>query len=299
MGRRRGKVLYPTLPGGMLTAATTTLILDDCDVLSNHLADSAVTTIKINGGAVTAVKLNDTYIISGDCRVLTSHIQDSGVTTAKLNNTSVTYAKMQDVTALRLLGREDTLAGSPQEIALSAELRFDTNNDWLEIADSGILSGLIADSAVITAKMPDCAVTTLKLADSAVTAPKLYDTTILTRIIEIHATDTTLAVGDTVATFFVPIELNNYDLVRAEAAVKVASTAGTPTIQIRDVTGAADMLSTKITVDTAEKTSYTAVTASVIDTANDTLITGQEIAIDIDSAGNAEDLYVILSVRKP
>lgn len=159
---------------------------------------------------------------------------------------------------------------------------------------------IISDCEIGTLQLSDSSVTTAKLNGGSVTASKIYDTTILSRVIEIHATDTSLSVGDTLATFFVPAEFDSYDLVRAEAAVKVVSSSGTPTIQIRDVTGSADMLSTKITIDSGEKTSYTAAASSAIDTTNDTLLAGQEIAIDIDSAGTGtEDLYVILTVRKP
>jgi len=303
---------------------------------------------------------SDTTIAAtiGDCTITDCQIADCAVTSVKLNNTAVTYAKIQDVTAQRLLGREDAVAGSPQEIALSAELRFDTDNDWLEIADCGVISGLIADSAITTTQLNDCSVTSAKIADSsvtaneiadsaiiaaklsdcavtsaklgdtavisskisdcaiissklgdtavttgkinanAVTADKMSDSNILSRILEIHVTDTTLAVGDTAATFFIPAELNAFDLIKAEACVKVADTAGIPTIQIRNVTDAADMLTTKITIDSGEKTSYTAATASVIDTGNDSVATGDEIAIDIDSGTSAEDLYVILTFKK-
>lgn len=302
------------------TIATVDML--DCAITAAKIGDTAVITAKINNTAVTYAKIQDVTAVRllgredalagspqeialstelrfdttndwlevSDSGILTGLIADSAVTTAKINNTAVTYAKIQDVTAQRLLAREDALAGSPQEVALSAELRFDTTNDWLEISDSGVLTGLVADSAITTAKINN----------AAVTASKHYDTTIVTRIVEVHATDTTLAVGDTVATFFVPAEFDSYDLVRAEAAVKIVSTTGTPTIQLRDVTGTGDMLTTKITIDSGEKTSFTAATASVIDTTNDTVLAGTEIAIDIDSAGTAaEDLYVILSFRKP
>src|SRR3990167_2385154 len=74
-----------------------------------------------------------------DSAVSNAGLQDSSVDSSKLQDCAVTYNAIQNVTARRLLGREDAAAGSPQEIALSAELRFDTDNDWLEIADSGIL----------------------------------------------------------------------------------------------------------------------------------------------------------------
>lgn len=296
--------------------------LADCGVTNQKLADCSVDSTKLADSAVTSAGLSDSSVI-----------------TSKMPDCAVTFAKIQNITASRLLGRKDVANGSIEEIALSAELRFDTVNDWMEIADCGIITALLADgavdftkikdsavyydriadcgvrateladSAVITAKMSDCAVTSAKLGDSAVstikindgavTASKLSDTSIPVRVIEIHATDTSLAVGDTLATFFIPAELNGYDLIGAYGAVKVVSTSGRPTIQIRNVTDSADMLVNKITLDSGEKTSYTADTAFSIDTANDCVETGNEIAIDIDSAGTGtEDLYVILSFIK-
>ena len=65
-------------------------------------------------------------------------------------------------------------------------------------------------------------------------------------------------------------------------------------IQIRNVTQTADMLSTRITIDASEFTSYTAA-AAVIDTGNDDVATGDLIAVDVDVAGTgAKGLGVIL-----
>ena len=45
------------------------------------------------------------------------------------------------------------------------------------------------------------------------------------------------------------------------------------------------MLTTKLTIDASETTSYTAATAAVIDTAHDDVATGDLIAVDVDVAG--------------
>ena len=160
-------------------------------------------------------------------------------------------------------------------------------------------SAKIGDSQVGANEIADSAITTAKLNNNGVTADKLSDSNALRRIIEIHVTDTVLAVGDTAATFFVPAELNGFDLIRAEACVKIADTTSRVTVDLRDASDSSALLVNKITLDTGEKTSYGSDTASSIDTTNDTLSTGQEIAIDIDSATSAQDLYVILTIRKP
>jgi len=111
---------------------------------------------------------------------------------------------------------------------------------------------------------------------------------------------TAVAIGDGAIIFFIPSELNGYNLVTAHAGVSTVSSSGAPTVQIHNVTQAADMLSTRITIDANEKTSYTAAAPPVIDTANDDVATGDEIRIDIDVAGTGcKGLAVILSFQLP
>ena len=118
------------------------------------------------------------------------------------------------------------------------------------------------------------------------------------RVFELKITsDTTLVVtGDGQFIFCCPDILNAMNLVRAHAFVSTVSNSGNPTIQIRNVTDAVDMLSTKITIDASEFTSYTAATPSVVDPAHDDVATGDLISVDVDVAGNnAMGLGVILT----
>lgn len=122
------------------------------------------------------------------------------------------------------------------------------------------------------------------------------------RIIQIKVIDdvTTLTTGDGKVHFFIPPELNGYNLVDADAAVSTVSSSGTPTIQIANVTDSVDMLSTLITIDVSEKTSYTAAIAPVINTATDDVATGDNLRIDVDVAGTgAKGLTIILSFQLP
>lgn len=125
------------------------------------------------------------------------------------------------------------------------------------------------------------------------------------RLVEIQviAAGTANATGDGNGNvrFFVPAQLNGYNLVVAHAAVITAGTTGTQSIQIHNVTQAADMLSTLITIDTGEKTSYTAATPPVIDATNDDVATGDEIRIDVDAVHTtpAQGLCVILGFQLP
>lgn len=100
--------------------------------------------------------------------------------------------------------------------------------------------------------------------------------------------------------FIVPVELNGHNLVTVLAAVNTVSSSGTPTIQIRNVTQAADMLSTRITIDANEKNSTDPAAAAVIDTANDDVATGDEIAFDIDVTGTGtKGLTVVMGFQLP
>lgn len=105
----------------------------------------------------------------------------------------------------------------------------------------------------------------------------------------------TLTTGDGQFIFAIPVDLNGRNLTTVAAYVTTVSSSGLPTVQIRNVTQTADMLTTKITIDASELTSYTAATAAVIDTANDDVATGDLIAVDVDVAGTgAKGLGVIL-----
>lgn len=106
---------------------------------------------------------------------------------------------------------------------------------------------------------------------------------------------TTVSTGDGKLVICIPEHMNGLNLTSAHAFCSTSSGSGTPTIQIRNVTQTADMLSTRITIDVGEYTSYTAATPPVIDTANDDVATGDLIAIDVDVAGNTtKGLGVIL-----
>ena len=135
-----------------------------------------------------------------------------------------------------------------------------------------------------------------------ITPDGLAGSNIGTRMIQVKVCDdaTALTTGDGKIIFMIPEEMNGMNLVKAHAMVSTVSSSGTPTIQIRNVTDGVDMLSTKITIDASEYTSYTAATAPVIDTSKDDVATGDRIAIDVDSAGSgAKGLTIFLAFRLP
>lgn len=123
------------------------------------------------------------------------------------------------------------------------------------------------------------------------------------------ATDTTT--GDGKYYWQVPSNLNGANLVGVGAQVITAGTTGTTDIQIARCAVAAtgdvcsgtvaDMLSTKITIDSGENSTNSAAAAAVINTSNDDVATNQVIRIDVDTVSTtaAKGLLVRLDFQLP
>jgi hypothetical protein len=106
---------------------------------------------------------------------------------------------------------------------------------------------------------------------------------------------TALLTGD-LLTFCIPSDFGGMNLIDADAYVTTVSSSGLPTVQIKNVTqGNVNMLTTPITIDVGETTSYTAATPPVIDTANDDVATGDLVTVNVPTNGTgAKGLGVIL-----
>jgi len=114
--------------------------------------------------------------------------------------------------------------------------------------------------------------------------------------------DTAVTTGDGVCNvkYTVPSLMNGWNLVGCGISVDTASTSGTPTVQIYNLTQTADMLTTRITIDENELTSYSAATAMVIDTSNDDVATSDRLRFDIDTAGTGtKGLQIDLVLQLP
>lgn len=115
--------------------------------------------------------------------------------------------------------------------------------------------------------------------------------------IPVVASGTNTATGDAKAFFRIPAELNGMNLTGVAASVYTAGTTGTTDIQIRNKTDTADMLSTKITIDSGETDSSTAATAAVINTSTDDVVTGDIIAIDVDATSTTPAQGLVVELR--
>lgn len=115
--------------------------------------------------------------------------------------------------------------------------------------------------------------------------------------INVGTLNTNLSSGNGQGWFTVPPWLNGKTLRSVYAACTTASTLGAVIVQLANVTDGYDMLSTAVTLDVSEKTSTTAATAAVIDTAtsHDVVSTDDVLRVDVDSAGaNVQNLQITL-----
>lgn len=116
-------------------------------------------------------------------------------------------------------------------------------------------------------------------------------------IVPVVAAGTNTATGDAKAFFTIPEELNGMNLTGVGATVYTAGTTNTTDIQIRNKTDIADMLSTKITIDSTETDSSTAAVAAVINAATDDVVTGDVIAIDVDAVSTTAAQGLVVKLR--
>ena len=118
--------------------------------------------------------------------------------------------------------------------------------------------------------------------------------------IKVMSDTTTVSVGDAALVFVISDDLEGLSLLKANAFVSTASSAGDVTVQLRNVITSDDMLSTPITIPALAFTSYPPATPSVVDDPLAVIATGDLIAIDIDAAGaGAMGLGVVLTLGVP
>jgi len=112
---------------------------------------------------------------------------------------------------------------------------------------------------------------------------------------------TDCATGDGKAYFHVPNALTGYNVTDVHAECITAGVTGTMDIQLRNVTQAADILSTKLTINSTETGSDTAAPPG-IDVTEDDLTENDLIAVDVDaihSGTAAKGLIVTLDCQLP
>ena len=98
--------------------------------------------------------------------------------------------------------------------------------------------------------------------------------------------------------FYIHIDqrLEKLSLIDVHAEVITAGTTGTTDIQIHNIDKAVDMLSTKLTIDSGEKVSDTAVTPAVINSANAAVDLNDTLRIDTDAVSTTPPLGLIVTL---
>lgn len=106
-------------------------------------------------------------------------------------------------------------------------------------------------------------------------------------------------VGDGAFKFMISTDMGGATLIDAAAYVGAVDDADT-VIQIENNTAAVAMLSTPITIDAGENSSYAFAPPAVVDTPNATVAAGDMIWVDVDAAGSTgTGLGVILTFKLP
>lgn len=119
--------------------------------------------------------------------------------------------------------------------------------------------------------------------------------------VEVFAPTRPTAVGDGQVYIHIPSTCNGKNLTTVRGMVVGAGTTGQLTVQVRNVTDGADMLSTAMTIDSAQLTNATASVPLVINASTDDVVTGDVLRIDIDTVHStpAEGLVVTLEFAEP
>ncbi len=229
--------------------------------------------------------------------------------TNHLNDTSAAHA------ASAISANSTTLVGTGTDVQAV-----------LEELDNGIADHLAdttdahAGTAITNTPAGNVAATTVQAAINELDSEKTTAAAALTaaqteiadqkRTLEVLVSDplgSAITTGDGKVYVRIPTILNGHNLVSVGASVSTVSSSGIPTVQLRRMRltnattqAAADMLTTKLTIDASEFDSKDATNAAVIDTSNDDVQTGDQINIDIDVAGTGtKGLVVTLTFEAP
>ena len=159
--------------GSISTGASSVTAIQQASVLSQHLADYAVTTSKISTEAVTQEK-----------------IAASAVSTAKMVDYAVTTEKLADLAVS---------TGKVADGAINNEKLADFSVSERKLADYAVTADKLADLAVSEGKIAVGAVSTEKLAKDAVAEANLVSGSVTSRVIAAKAIGT-VAINDNAVT---------------------------------------------------------------------------------------------------
>ena len=126
------------------------------------------------------------------------------------------------------------------------------------------------------------------------TADQLYGEDVL--YIRGYAFDKDVKIGDGCDYFTVPSRYNGKSILSVHVGCYTPPSGGLLTAQVHNLTDAVDICSTLPTIDSGEKSSFTAATQPVVDQANNVLATGDVLRFDVDGANGAKGLDYLITV---
>jgi hypothetical protein len=140
---------------------TGTLEVPNSSIISQAIADSAVTTAKVQDASITEAKLAANSVVTAkvaNSSITEDKIANDAVTASKILNGSIGTTKISDgsVTDAKIVSNSVTNEKIANDAVTTAK-----------IADSSISEGKIADSAVVAAKIAAGSITNAKISDTA------------------------------------------------------------------------------------------------------------------------------------
>lgn len=259
------------VPGGITNSQTTGIILTD------------VTNVDITKPGIVAL----TYSVPLD----TTKVETISYTSINGSNELVGVVRGVDNFSAKVHNDQCVVAFviSASHINNLADGLTNLDADFLVEHNS---DGTHNDSIVVTLTGTQT-LTNKTLTTPTITTPKMK------RSISLQIFDAVeeVTTGDGKAYFTIPEELNGANLSAVHARVITAGTTGTTDIQIRNVTDTADMLSTKLTIDSGETGSDTAAAAAVINTSTDDVATNDLIAIDVDATATTKAKGLVVRLQ--
>ena len=266
----------------------------------------AFTDSEMTGNAATATALaaNPAAATAGSC--ITDIAADGSVegevdVWTETENTNAGYAPIDSPT-FTTAASGPTPAENDNDTSLATTAFTETTQNYLKTAEWVASSTTVAGKVelAITSEM-DAGVDTTR----AMGVNEFNHSDWAVREIQVIILDDTTAVtvADGLGDFewTVPTTLAGYNIVDVECGYYVAGTTGTGSLDLYNITGTGDILSTNCTIDTGELNSFTAAAPPVIDGAQDDLAAGDRIRFDSDvihtTAG--QGVWFNLTVRKP
>lgn len=225
--------------------------------------------------------------------------KDAGGGTAFKIKTTNGFEEVESIYNLKASGTMVVVGATTLATSLTGVLRADSG----VIATDSDVTDLVTAASTTAAGKVELAIasetTTGTDATRAVTPDGLAGSDFGIRPLETVAFDFTVntATGDGKAYMTVPDAYAGMNLVAVHGRVITAGTTGTLDVQINNVTQAADMLTTKLTIDSAETGSGTAATPAVIDTANDDVAAYDLLRIDVDAVHTTPAIGLIITLE--